>query len=495
MAKKRKGRGKSSSVDGAKATPKLKDPDPNSADYMYDKMDMFHLNKDKILLDPNADKDDEEELEENLDEEVLALEGGSSEEEEEEEEDEEGDDEDEVEEGDEEDDEGDDDDEDGMFEDSDNEDDVNDKAWGKSKKQFYNTDVQDDDIYASDEEAELAAEEEEKEAMVLQKRLAEKLDAEDFYTFDENDEIEESEEKAVKKVKVDKDLSKLSKRERLEILAEESPELLPLLDEYKEKMEVLQERYHPLLLLVRNGFITNEEGAKFIETKHQLLLNYLVNISFYLALKSTKGERTKGHPVINILVQHQQLFSIMKPAEEKLEDEITHFLDTYKVEIQNGTLETNNVETKGAEDAFEKMMQPTTALKEEGIKKAQKSNQLEPSMDPLEYYNMVKANTRAKKAKKQKLDEDIVEDGGNEAEEETEEGGKRMITYEMSKNKGLIRNRRKELKNPRVKHKMKFKKAIVKRKGVVREVQREVNRYGGETTGITAMLSRSTKIK
>merc|ERR1711962_649092 len=169
--------------------------------------------------------------------------------------------------------------------------------------------------------------------------------------------------------------------------------------------------------------------------------------------------------------------------------------DTYKVEIQNGTLEKNNFETKGAEDAFEKMMQPTTEMKEEGIKKPKKSNQLEPSMDPLEYYNMVKANTKAKKAKKQKLEEDIVEDEGNEAEEETEEGGKRMITYEMSKNKGLIRNRRKELKNPRVKHKMKFKKAIVKRKGVVREVQREVNRYGGETTGITAMLSRSTKIK
>jgi len=32
----------------------------------------------------------------------------------------------------------------------------------------------------------------------------------------------------------------------------------------------------------------------------------------------------------------------------------------------------------------------------------------------------------------------------------------------MSKNKGLTRHRRKELRNPRVKHKMKFKKAKVK---------------------------------
>ena len=37
----------------------------------------------------------------------------------------------------------------------------------------------------------------------------------------------------------------------------------------------------------------------------------------------------------------------------------------------------------------------------------------------------------------------------------------------MSKNKGLMRKRRKELKNPRVKHKMKFKKAVIKHKGQV----------------------------
>merc|ERR1712013_694192 len=306
MAKKRKGRGKSS-VDGAKATPKMKDPDANSQEFMHDKMEMFHLNQDKILLDPKADHEEEEEEGEE-DHEVLGLRlAGDSD-------DEEGDEDEEEEEGEGEDD-GD------MFEESDD-DGVNDKAWGKRKKTFYNTDVQDEDIYTSDEDGELAAEEEEKEAMVLQKRMAEQLDADDFYALDENE--VEDEEKTVKKVQVAKDLSKLSRRERLEILAEECPELLPLLEEYKEKMEELRERYHPLVLLVRNGFITNEEGAKLFETKHQLLLNYLVNISFYLALKATKGERTKGHPVINVLVQHQQLFALMKPVEEKLESEITH---------------------------------------------------------------------------------------------------------------------------------------------------------------------------
>lgn len=37
---------------------------------------------------------------------------------------------------------------------------------------------------ASDEEAELAAEEEEEEALSLQKRMAERLDEDDFFAFD-----------------------------------------------------------------------------------------------------------------------------------------------------------------------------------------------------------------------------------------------------------------------------------------------------------------------
>ena len=60
-------------MDGAKkATPKMKDPDANSQEFMHDKMEMFHLNQDKILLDPKADHEEEEEEGEE-DHEVLGL--------------------------------------------------------------------------------------------------------------------------------------------------------------------------------------------------------------------------------------------------------------------------------------------------------------------------------------------------------------------------------------------------------------------------------------
>lgn len=185
----------------------------------------------------------------------------------------------------------------------------------------------------------------------------------------------------------------------------------------------------------------------------------------------------------------------MKPVEEKLESEITHLLNLHKENIKNGSLkkQIHNNENENGIGMEGLVLSEVSA--EEGAKK---TTQNPAAIDPLEYYNMMKENAAAKKAKKLKLDEDEEEEEG-EGEEVDEnggyEGGKRMITYEMSKNKGLIRSRRKELKNPRVKHKMKFKKAVVKRKSVVREVQRETTRYGGETTGITKSLSRGTKIK
>lgn len=44
---------------------------------------------------------------------------------------------------------------------------------------------------------------------------------------------------------------------------------------------------------------------------------------------------------------------------------------------------------------------------------------------------------------------------------------KRKITYQIAKNKGLTPRRKKELRNPRVKNRMKYRKAKIRRKGQV----------------------------
>jgi U3 small nucleolar RNA-associated protein 3 len=80
-------------------------------------------------------------------------------------------------------------------------------------------------------------------------------------------------------------------------------------------------------------------------------------------------------------------------------------------------------------------------------------------------------------------------------EESLPESGKRGITYEIMKNRGLTPHRKKENRNPRVKKRHAYEKAIVRRKGQVREVIKgAAGSYGGELTGIKAGISRSRKI-
>jgi U3 small nucleolar RNA-associated protein 3 len=75
---------------------------------------------------------------------------------------------------------------------------------------------------------------------------------------------------------------------------------------------------------------------------------------------------------------------------------------------------------------------------------------------------------------------------------------KRAATYEMIKNKGLTPHRKKENRNPRVKKRLAYDRALVRRRGQVREVNTSgVNtgsEYAGEATGIKANLSRARKI-
>jgi hypothetical protein len=75
------------------------------------------------------------------------------------------------------------------------------------------------------------------------------------------------------------------------------------------------------------------------------------------------------------------------------------------------------------------------------------------------------------------------------------ESGKRAATYEIMKNKGLTPHRKKENRNPRVKKRLAYEKAIVRRKGQVREVTPgAAGSYDGELTGIKANIARSRKI-
>lgn len=117
-----------------------------------------------------------------------------------------------------------------------------------------------------------------------------------------------------------------------------------------------------------------------------------------------------------------------------------------------------------------------------------------------EYYDTL-LNAKQKKLSDKKARAEAyaqaAKDGATVYEEETVGvDGKRAITYAIAKNKGLAPKRKKEVRNPRVKKRMKFDEKM-KKLGSIRQVYKGGEGrggYGGELTGIKTNVVKSVKL-
>ncbi|PWY89767.1 Sas10/Utp3 family protein [Aspergillus heteromorphus CBS 117.55] len=130
------------------------------------------------------------------------------------------------------------------------------------------------------------------------------------------------------------------------------------------------------------------------------------------------------------------------------------------------------------------------------------ANQLrgEEKSDDDDYYDMVAARGKQRKDdKKARADAyaEAAREGGQVAiHEEVGPDGKRAITYQIEKNKGLAPKRSKDSRNPRVKKRKKFEEKK-KKLGSIRQVYKggeSRGGYGGELTGIKKNLVKSVKL-
>uniref|UniRef100_A0A8C3I2P2 UTP3 small subunit processome component n=1 Tax=Chrysemys picta bellii TaxID=8478 RepID=A0A8C3I2P2_CHRPI len=462
-------------------------PGPLASQSFTDEVDDFHEARFEAVMGALGSEDEAEEEEES-EEEVLGLELPEESEEEEEEP------------GGEED--GDEDEEDGdLSMHSDLEEPVrgsglpHELSWGQRKQLYYDTDygaAARSKNKRSREEAEAEELEEEQEAQAIQKRLAQAL-GEDDYGLDlvqAYADEQRSTQLLETGPKIAKDLKTLSRKEQLKLLKQESPELLQLIQDFEAKLTELKDELNPLMHMVRNGIIPKGKGSRYLQTKYHLYLNYCTNISFYLVLKS-KRIPVQGHPVIERLVAYRNLINDLGIVDEKLSSEVQWLLK----ELHN--TERNDV---GGKKQSTMLLQrtvnknkPKSIPKISTVEAAAKEPRDDSDLDEeaaLKFYREMEEKMKLKR--KRREDQNAMEE---ELVLEEDPNKKRGITYQIAKNKGLTPKRKKIDRNPRVKHREKFRRAKIRRKGQVRAVRKEEQRYGGELSGIRAGVKKSIKLK
>lgn len=347
-------------------------------------------------------------------------------------------------------------------------------SWGQRKRLYYDTDYGSKSRgRQSQQEVEEEEREEEEEAQVIQRRLAQALQEDDFgvawvEAFAKPvPQVDEAETRVVK------DLAKVSVKEKLKMLRKESPELLELIEDLKVKLTEVKDELEPLIQLVEKGVIPPGKGSQYLKNKYNLYLNYCANISFYLILKARRVP-AHGHPVIERLVTYRNLINKLSVVDQKLSSEIRLLLTA-------------------KEGAVKKDLNPKAKLtktKPKSVKQTDANAGLieDPEFDgaALESYKQMDDRPELKRKK---------EENGAEERALEEQDAKRAITYQIAKNRGLTPRRKKIDRNPRVKHREKFRRAKIRRRGQVREVRREEQRYSGELSGIRAGVKKSIKLQ
>lgn len=333
------------------------------------------------------------------------------------------------------------------------------------------------------------AEQEETEARAIQQRLAKQLDESDFTldVYGTSEPKKDDKKKKSDEIFLQKDLSQLSQRQREQLFKKESPEFEGLVQDFRQRLTESIQLLEPILVYFKKNSIKKHPLIEFISNQNQLILNYCTNVSFYLILKA-KRIPIQNHPIVKRLFKIRQLLlqidekytTIVKPQLESL-------LEAIK---------------QGEEIEFDLDDVPTEKKEKKKLRFVQdleNSEESESEMESEDGDAVEKDKNVEFKQKLKQMESDSEQDENAEEVEGEEEMGeddeRRQITYQIAKNKGLTPYRKKELRNPRVKHRMKFRKAIIRRKGAHRTPRKEIRRYDGEISGISARVKKGIKIK
>lgn len=82
-----------------------------------------------------------------------------------------------------------------------------------------------------------------------------------------------------------------------------------------------------LINRLKNGEVKTNKGVSFLETKYQIMIQYILQLAFIIHSKLS-GQSIKDHPVIESLVELRVILERMKPIETKLKYQIDKLVRT-----------------------------------------------------------------------------------------------------------------------------------------------------------------------
>jgi len=441
--------------------------DPEDEDYFYDDVDKFHNNKDNELS--KSLEVEEDSSEEDDEEEILALE--TEDESEEEDEDLEADNEDEEQESDDEgleasdkEQETDDDSDEDSFEDGI----ISSKAWGKKRSAYYGAEKL-DGLQGFDRDE--VQDQEEQEALKIQKRLIDEIDLSQCRLDVDKVEKTTTTKSTEKKVeKIDVDVLSLSKKEQEKLLNDLHPEIqhlksdLPIYWKQAEDLEPL----FPLLKLD----VFSESGKTWLINHHKICLLYCMNITHYFSIIMSKSN-LNNHPIVGLLAKYRNMLNESGKLYEKLKPKV----EWLKQPKQKWLFEKAAASSETEVDVEESKPVNTHI-----------------------YFNnksstKITANKNLLKRKQvASVEEPKLSDAELEGSDDDE--SRRAVNRQIEKNTGIKKSKRRKLdRNPRVKHREKFRRANIRRKGQTKTYKPEINKYRGEISGIREGIIRSVNLK
>lgn len=331
------------------------------------------------------------------------------------------------------------------------------KAWGKSRNTFYGA-AKFDGLQGFDRDE--AQDEEEREGVKIQKRIMAEYADMELDIDEEKDEAADGEEKQggrklMNVTEIPIDWSALTEEEQWEQILKESPEIPGLRNgimPYYKQAQALQ----PFLSMKKN--MKRRQGW-FIQWRYDLCMKYVMLSINYLTYK-VSGRRIPK-VVFTRLVEVKKLLNESDSAHDKFwKWSKRHMEEIMEEEVIETTQPVKRANTH--------------ILFDENNKKRRKQTSLQDKLDTTE------------------VDDEL---DGEDSEDEAERV-RRAVNREISKAAGYKKSKKSKMaQNPRVKHREKFRRAKVLRKGGTKTYKPLQGNYTGEASGIRDTVIHSRRLK